>query len=270
MNIEKIIIDRFQKEIKGENFFSSNKEYINQFINTICSSNAPYDNMFDKDETRNLFDKGLVNIYFKIVAFVAISKDDTDLYAYLIDNMKWKKGSEITAAYDAQSLYIQEFKPKNITQWFFNNHKKYSGMMSILGVHFLYCVENESKAITHKITNSSAFSTNSPDVYNFLAQTKNMDLFEKIMKKHMRIFGSYTENIIFKKIDQNKRYDMLALIYEFFVKPKNKLEIIQYIDSLHKTSHSNIAIFFKSTYFKNELEQNLNVQSKTNSKNNKI
>lgn len=133
MDIKQIVNDRFQKEIKVEGLFSSEKENIPQFIEKVCMANPPYADMFNPDETRSLFDKGNVNVYFKIIAFLAISKDDTDLYAYLIHNMKWKKGFEITQAYDTQAPYIEEFKPQKITQWFLDNHKNYSGMMSCLG-----------------------------------------------------------------------------------------------------------------------------------------
>lgn len=216
-DIKEITMQRFKNELERKFAFSlPNEVPLEKVIESYAIEHEDYFNVLPIEVTRNIFDKALVDPQLNALWFMACKQDNVALYEFIIRGIQWKRGSEKSSAYQSQKKFIHEFKPQKITHWFFSNHKTYGGLMSSAGSSFLKMVENNKK-MAHSLISSSAFSTNTQEVYNYLKETDNSYMFDKIMKKNLKHFNN-KNNVILSCALKEENFEFYEKIQVFFEK----------------------------------------------------
>ena len=261
--LKDIISTKFANEIKFaqqyKNSVFSSKDSFLENIDIICDvidNKTPITDAYENAVKRTIFDNASPSSSLKLVWFVCAYEDNLDLFKWACDGLWWLKGAEKNMAIDSLKEHIKEYKPQQITQWLIGKTHEDKDIRSVslnLSPYLLYAVEHKEKKLQHQLVGRDIFITNSIETYEFLKQTQDEHLFNKIMKKHFQAFKFYKNNIILKKSDADKETKFFAHYFD----ENNPADITEKIKNFREMKFDNIADYISSYTVNKTLEKSL-------------
>lgn len=261
--LKQVLIQKFEKIISQNNiktFFNDDDLIENiDILSDIIDEKKNLADNFSTERKRKIFDNMFPSLSLKMLWFASISQDNLEIYKFTCDGLKWKKGGEVIKAIECQEIYFDEFRPPIISNWLINDKDfEASKVAQNLGSSLLYSFEKSTKKDLHQLVNSRLGSTNSAKIYEFLKNTENKDLFNKIMRKQMKNFEIRSNNIILKLSNLENK----VKFYEWFYENTEPEKIQHMTDTLRKNGFNHISNYFFQKNLSENLSENISQSKK--------
>lgn len=256
------IFNKFVDEIKFaekyKNSIFSSKDSFLENIDIICDAlenKTLLTDVYEMQVKRTIFDNAIPSESLKLVWFVSSKEDNLELFQWACDGLGWLKGSEKTIAANCLKDDLKQYQPEKIIKFLLDTqeNKDVQFIAHLMSPILLYFVEGKEKKIQHKLVGKSMFISNNIETYEFLKQTQDEQLFNKIMKKHMKNFAFYKGNIILQKSNEDREIKF----YSHFFDESNDLDKLEKIKNLKEMNLHNIANYISSYDLNKSLQESL-------------
>ena len=267
--LKEAILIEFAKEIiiykQYKNSSLSDDDNFLENISIICDAlenKKDINEVYSNESKRAIFDKGIPCKSSKMIWFVCAHEDNIELFKWACNGLGWLKGSEKNRAILPLQDYVKEYKPEQIIHWLLDkNHenKDIPYVARTISPYLLYAVEGREKKLQHQLVSRGILTTNSQDTYDFLKQTQDEHLFNKVMKKHFKTFHFYLDNVILKQSNADREI-------KFFSHYFDNLDASEKIETFRTMKFDNIADYISSYHLNKNLEESLSLKNSTKKK----
>ena len=258
--LKEAILIEFAKEIiiykQYKNSSLSDDDNFLENISIICDAlenKKDINEVYSNESKRAIFDKGIPCKSSRMIWFVCAHEDNIELFKWACNGLGWLKGSEKNRAILPLQDYVKEYKPEQIIHWLLDkNHenKDIPYVARTISPYLLYAVEGREKKLQHQLVSRGILTTNSQDTYDFLKQTQDEHLFNKVMKKHFKTFHFYLDNVILKQSNADREI-------KFFSHYFDNLDASEKIETFRTMKFDNIADYISSYGLNKNLEESL-------------